>query len=314
MDGAVWAGVDVAKHHLDVAVEDAANVVRFSNDAIGIGRVLDWIRAREATGVVVEATGGYERALLAAARDGGVAVSVANPRQVREFARATGRLAKTDAIDARVLAHFGSRLEPASTLLADDQQAAFTALTARRRQLQEMLGAERNRLQQVPAGLRARIARHIGWLEQELADVEAELDSRIVADPAQAARAEVLRSVPGVGPVLTYTLLADFSALGTLDAKQAAALAGVAPLNRDSGTFRGRRVTWGGRSSVRAALYMAALVGTRYNPVLRAFYQRLLAAGKPKKLALVACMRKLLVILNAMVRSGQPWDPAHIAA
>jgi transposase len=309
MDTAVWAGIDVAKAQLDLAVEGAAGVQRYINDPAGVAAAVGWLRARQPAGIVVEATGGYERALLQAAGAAGLAVSVVNPRQVREFARATGRLAKTDAIDAQVLARFGGRLEPRPTLLAADDQADFASLVARRRQLQEMLTAERNRLSLARPSARRSIEAHLGWLEQELAAVEQALEAHIAADPARAERAALLRSVPGVGPVLTHTLLADFTELGSLDGKQAAALAGVAPLNRDSGTLRGRRTVWGGRAPVRAALYMAALVGTRYNPVLRNYYQRLLAAGKAKKLALVACMRKLLVILNAIVRSGLPWAP-----
>ena len=310
MDTAVWAGIDVAKAHLDLAVEGAVGTQRFSSDETGVTSAVDWLRARQPAGIVVEATGGYERPLLLALAEAGLPVSVVNPRQVRDFARATGRLAKTDALDAQLLARFGGRLVPAPTLLADQSQDDFAALVARRRQLQEMLTAERNRLQSVPRSARRSVQAHIGWLEQELAAVEQELEAQIAADPAQAERAALLRSVPGVGPVLTQTLLAHFTELGSLGGKQAAALAGVAPLNRDSGTLRGRRTVWGGRAPVRAALYMAALVGTRYNPVLRG-YQRLLAAGKAKKLALVACMRKLLVILNAIVRSGVAWSPTH---
>jgi transposase len=311
MDTAVWAGVDVAKAHLDLAVEGWAETQRSSNDDTGITCAVAWLRARQPAGIVVEATGGYERPLVLALTEAGLPVSVVNPRQVRDFARATGQLAKTDALDAQLLARFGGRLAPAPTLLTGQSQDDFAALVARRRQLQEMLTAERNRLQLVPRSARRSVQAHIGWLEQELAAVEQELEAHIAADPAQAERAALLRSVPGVGPVLTHTLLADFTELGSLDGKQAAALAGVAPLNRDSGTLRGRRTVWGGRAPVRAALYMAALVGTRYNPVLRSHYQRLLAAGKAKKLALVACMRKLLVILNAIVRSGRPWAPTH---
>jgi transposase len=307
MSAALWAGVDVAKTHLDLAVEGATGTQRFPNDATGVSRAVDWLRARQPAGVVVEPTGGYERPLVRALVEAGLPVAVVNARQVREFARATGQLAKTDALDAHVLARFGGRLEPRHTLLAEDDQADVAALAARRRQLQQMLTAERNRLQLARPSARRSIAAHIGWLEQELAAVEQQLEAQVAADPAQADRAALLRSVPGVGPVLTHTLLAGFPELGSLDAKQAAALAGVAPLNRDSGAFRGRRRVWGGRAPVRAALYMAALVGTRYNPVLRSYYQRLLAAGKAKKLALVACMRKLLVILNAIVRSGVPW-------
>lgn len=311
MTAGVWAGVDVAKRDLDVALEGASTVERFANDEAGIARIVAWLRMQQPDGVVVEATGGYERKLVRAASRAGLRLSVVNPRQVREFARATGRLAKTDAIDARVLARFGGRLEPAGTVLADEAHTEFAALVARRRQLQEMQVMERNRLQHASRATRARIEAHVGWLAQELAAVEAELEVDTAADPERAALAALLRSVPGVGPVLTYTLLAAFIELGMVNTRQAAALAGLAPLNRDSGTLRGRRTVWGGRAAVRAALYMSALVATRHNPVLRSFYRRLLAAGKPKKVALVACMRKLLVILNAMVRDRRPWDPAR---
>jgi transposase len=310
MGTAVWAGIDVAKAYLDLAIEGDGHVERFQNDPTGIAQAVEWLSALQPAGIVVEATGGYERAVVHAAAQAGMPVSVVNPRQVREFARATGRLAKTDAIDAQVLARFGGRLEPVPTQLAGEEQADFASLVARRRQLREMLTAERNRLPLARPSARRSIEAHIGWLEQELAAVERELDADIAADPHQAERAALLQSVPGVGQVLSMTLLADFPELGTLERRQAAALAGVAPLNRDSGTLRGRRTVWGGRATVRAALYMAALVGTRFNPVLKDFYQRLLANGKVKKLALVACMRKLLVILNAIVRSGRAWAPA----
>lgn len=226
MDTAVWAGVDVAKAHLDLAVEGSTGTQRFSNDDTGVTRAVDWLRERQPAGVVVEATGGYERALLLAASDAGLPVAVVNARQVREFARATGQLAKTDALDAHVLARFGGRLEPRLTLLAEDDQADFSSLVARRRQLQEMLTAERNRLSLARPSARRSIEAHIGWLEQELAAVEQQLEAHIAADPAQAERAALLRSVPGVGPVLTQTLLADFAELGTLEGRQAAALAG----------------------------------------------------------------------------------------
>ena len=310
MTSEVWAGVDVAKRHLDVALDGRHEVRRFTNDEAGIARLLRWLRPHAPAAVVVEATGGYERALLSAAEGAGLHAVRVNPRQVRDFARATGQLAKTDAIDARVLAAYGGLLRPPATLHSDDAQAALAALTARRRQLREMVGAERNRAQLAQPAVRRSIEAHIGWLEEELAAVEAELEARVALDPERSGRAALLRSVPGVGPVLTHTVLADLPELGRLGGRQAAALVGVAPLNRDSGMLRGRRTTWGGRAPVRAALYMAALVGTRFNPVLRAYYQRLLAAGKPKKLALVACMRKLLVVLNAILRDGRPWDPA----
>jgi transposase len=308
---AVWGGVDVAKGHLDAAVAGADEVRRFANDGAGVSGLLSWVGEHEVTALVLEATGGYERLLMAGAWSAGLSVSRLNPRQVRDFARATGHLAKTDTIDARVLAAYGARLTPAATLRIEDGHAERAALVARRRQLQGMLTAERNRLPLSRPGVRAHIVGHIEWLEEELGAVEAELEELAASDSAYLAQSVLLRTVPAVGPVVAHTLLSELPELGRLPGRQLAALAGVAPLNRDSGLLRGRRSVWGGRGSVRAVLYMAALVGARRNVVLRACYTRLVAAGKPKKVALVACMRKLLVILNAVVRTGRPWDPSY---
>lgn len=310
----VWAGVDVAKQHLDVALEGKGEVRRFANDEAGSVRLLAWLQAHAGARVVVEATGGYERLLLAAAARAGIPAARMNPRQVRDFARATGRLAKTDALDAAVLAAFGARLHPAPTPPADEGQTALAAQVARRRQLKEMVVAERHRAGMAPPAVRAGIERHLQWLEQEVAAVEAELDQQVAADAGRRTRAALLQSVPGVGPTVARALLAGLPELGVLRGRQLAALVGVAPLNRDSGQLRGRRMVWGGRAPVRAALYMAALVGSRHNPVLRDYYRRLVNAGKAKKVALVACMRKLLVILNAIVRDGRPWDDARAAS
>jgi transposase len=313
MGAVIWAGVDVSKASLDVACSDGDAVRRFANDAAGRGTLVGWLHERAPEGVVVEATGGYEAALLAALVEGGLNVVRLNPRQVREFARATGRLAKTDAIDARVLAQFGARLRPATRVQADEGQRELAALTARRRQLSEMLAAERHRLQQAAPQVRPGVEAHIRWLEAELAAIDAELAARIELEPHWCERAVLLRSVPGVGPVLTATLLADLAELWALRPRPLAALVGVAPLNRDSGVMRGRKTIWGGRAPVRAALYMATLVATRFNPTVRAYYQRLLAGGKAKKLALVACMHKLLLILRAIAQSGRPWSAPQTA-
>lgn len=310
----IWAGVDVAKQHLDAAIDGERDVRRFANDEAGNASLLVWLRACGVTAVVLEATGGYERLLLAVTGSAGMPAARVNPRQVRDFARATGQLAKTDAIDARVLAAFGARLQPTVVVQADEGQAELAAQVARRRQLQAMIVAERNRAAMARPSVRQQIERHLRWLEEELAAVEAALDQQVIVDDGRRERAGLLQSVPGVGPVLIRTLLAELPELGGLHGRQLAALVGVAPLNRDSGMMRGRRTVWGGRAPVRAALYMCALVGSRYNPVLRRFYQRLLEAGKPKKVALVACMRKLLTILNAIVRDARPWDTAHVAA
>jgi transposase len=303
----VWCGIDVAKAVLDAATSDGEAVRRFANDSEGIAALVGWLCDSAPEGVVVEATGGYELELVAALVSARVSTVRVNPRQVRAFARASGRLAKTDAIDARVLAQFGARLRPAMRRHADASQRQLAALTARRRQLVEMLTAERNRQQLTAGRVRQGIAAHIRWLEEELAAVDAELAAQIDLEPRWRERALLLRSVPGVGPVLAATLLADLSELWELRARPLAALVGIAPLNRDSGTLRGKRTIWGGRAPVRAALYMATLVATRFNPSIRIYYQRLLAAGKPKKLALVASMHKFLNILRAIAQSGQPW-------
>jgi transposase len=267
----------------------------------------------------LEATGGYELLGVAALAAASLPVVVVNPRQVRDFAKATGQLAKTDRIDADILARFADVVRPAVRPLVDDEAQELEALLTRRRQLLEMLQAERNRTGQV-FGKGKRLVKkslkaHIGYLERELRMTDTDLGAMIKASPVWRERDELLQSVPGVGPVLSRTLLADLPELGRLSRREIAKLVGVAPLSRDSGTMRGRRFVQGGRATVRAVLYMAALVATKRNPAIRAFYLRLLAAGKPKKLALVACMRKLLTILNVMVRTAQPWatDPTAIA-
>jgi transposase len=233
-----------------------------------------------------------------------------NPRQVRDFAKATGRLAKTDRLDAQVLAHFAQAVQPVPHPLPDAQTQELTALLTRRRQVVEMLTAEKNRLRATRSEVvRQRVQDHIRWLEQELAGLDRDLDHTIRESSLWREKDNLLRSVPGVGPVVSVTLLADLPELGTLSHHQIAALVGVAPLNRDSGRFRGKRMVWGGRGRVRAALYMAALSATRYNPIIKAFYHRLCGAGKARKVALTACMRKLLTILNAMLKHRQTWVP-----
>jgi transposase len=263
--------------------------------------------------VVLEATGGFERPVAAALVASGLAVAVVNPRQARDFARATGRLAKTDRIDAESLARFAEAVHPAPRAIPDEQARALGEILARRRQLVGMLTAENNRLLTASTKrVKKRIEAHLLWLEKELARTERDLQEAIEESPVfWRENEELLGSVPGVGPVLAKTLLAELPELGELKNKQLAALVGVAPLNRDSGILRGRRAIWGGRSGVRAALYMGALVATRCNPDVKVFYERLLAAGKAKKVALVACMRKLLVILNAMLRNRTLWRPSH---
>ena len=261
--------------------------------------------------VVVEATGGLETAVAAELAAEGLPVVVANPRKVRAFARATGQLAKTDALDARVLAHYGETLRPQPRALPDAATRELRALVVRRRQLVEMITAEGNRRRRATRRVRPRVEEHIKWLKENLAELDRDLEDTIRSSPVWKDQDRLLRSVPGVGPVLSLTLLSGLPELGALNRGEVAALVGVAPFNQDSGSFRGKRRVWGGRGQVRAALYMAALVATRCNPALKEFYQRLCQAGKPKKVALTACMRKLLTILNAMVRDHRPWNPTE---
>jgi transposase len=312
----LFAGVDVSKDRLDVCLrwsepeshqKEEAFFVAY--DDSGIDAVLSRLLEEPTVLVILEATGGFERTVVGALAAQGLPVVVINPRQVRDFARATGTLAKTDRIDAAILARFAEAVRPAPKPLPDGEIRALQAIVARRRQLLGMLGAENNRLSSAAKAVAKRIESHIRWLEKELSRTEGDLEAAIESSPALGENEALLRSVPGVGPLLARTLLAGVPKLGTLTHKRLAALVGVAPLNRDSGTLRGHRSVWGGRADVRAALYMGALVGARRNPVVKEFYERLLAADKPKKVALVACMRKLLSILNAVLKHRTPWRP-----
>jgi transposase len=304
----IFVGVDVAKAELVIACRPEGAAWTASNDAEGIVATVARLTSLEPRLIVLEATGGYERAVVAALAVAGLPTVVANPRQVRDFAKATGQLAKTDDLDADVLALFAERVRPTPRPLADAVVQQLDALMTRRRQLLDMLTAERNRLEHAVDPIRRSLVDHIRWLERRVAAADRDLDNTIARSPVWRAKEDLLRSMPGVGPVVSRTLLADVPELGHLNRKQIAALIGVAPLARDSGTLRGKRMVWGGRAPVRAVLYMGALVATRRNPVIRAFYRRLLAAGKPKKVALIACMRKLLTILNAMMRTSTTWQ------
>jgi transposase len=314
----MYVGVDVAKAELVVAARPSDERWSVANDERGARTLAERLKRDAPALVVLEATGGYELAAVAALAAAGLPVVVANPRQVRDFARATGQLAKTDRIDAGVLALFAERVRPEVRPLPNEEAQELDAVLTRRRQLLEMLTAERNRLGQVAGRGRRPVKKslkaHIAFLERELRVADTDLGAMVRASPAWREKDDLLRSVPGVGPVLSLTLLAELPELGRLSRREVAKLAGVASLARDSGTLRGHRYVRGGRGSVRAVLYMAALVATRRNPVIRAFYERLLAAGKPKKLALVACMRKLLTILNAMARSGVRWEAPNALA
>lgn len=305
---AIYVGVDVAKAQMDVAVRPTDDGWVVDNDDAGIRQLVSRLKILEPQIVVLEASGGLELPLVAALAVEELPVVVVNPRQVRDFARATGKLAKTDALDASVLAHFGEAVKPPVRPLRDAETQTLNSLVARRQQVMSMLVSERNRLNTaIAVAVRSSIEAHIEWLQRELDDLDTDLRQTLLQSPVWREKDNLLRSVPGVGEQISLTLLAHLPELGTLDRRQIAALVGVAPFNRDSGTLRGRRTVWGGRAKVRAVLYMGALVAARYNPVIRDFYHRLLAAGKPKKLALTACMRKLLVILNSMLRHRSTW-------
>jgi len=303
----LFVGIDVSKASLDVAVHPTKEDWTVSNDPAGLQELLPRLQALQPQIIVLEATGGYETLLVAALLAGGLPVAVVNPRQVRDFAKSIGRLAKTDRIDAHVLARFATAVELKVRPLPDAQLQELSDLLARRRQVVEMLTAEKNRFKMARGPVQADIREHIAWLERKLDQLDDELRQRLRSSPVWRGKEDLLRSVPGVGPVLSVTLLAELPELGQLDRKQIAALVGVAPLNRDSGQHQGKRMVWGGRAAVRSALYMGTLVATRHNPVIKRFYERLLAAGKARKVALVACMHKLLIILNAMIKHRTPW-------
>ncbi|MEO6066492.1 MAG: IS110 family transposase [Gemmatimonadales bacterium] len=306
----MYLGIDVAKDAVVLASEPAGLTGSFATDATGLAALVAQCQAQPVALIVLEATGGYEAPVVAALASAGLPVVIVNPRQVRDFAKATGRLAKTDAIDAQVLALFGARVQPAPRPLPDAATQELQALLGRRRQLLDMLHAERPRYVTSHGPVRANLRSHIHWLERSLQDTDDTLRQRITTSPVWRVQDELLQSVPGVGPALASTLLGYVPELGHLDRRQIAALVGVAPLARDSGTLRGRRTCWGGRAPVRLILYMAALVAARWNPALRVVYQRLRAAGKPAKVALIAVARKLLVLCNAIRRDQRPWTYA----
>jgi transposase len=302
-----YIGIDISKDTLDVATYVTSKKWQFPNNDTGISKLIQTLRESATALVVMEATGGYETPSAYSLQKAGIPCAVVNPREVRDFARATKKLAKTDTIDAQVLAHFAAVIKPEPRPISDEKAEELEAILARRRQVVDMLTAEKNRLHIARNPVKEEIRAHVAYLEKRLTDIESNLSGRIQESPVQRMKDELLRSVPGVGPTLSITLLIDLPELGSLNGKQIAALVGVAPLNRDSGTFRGKRGVWGGRGQVRAVLYMAALVAARFNPVISQFYKRLCAMGKAKKVALVACMRKLLTILNSMLKHHVPW-------
>ena len=307
----VYVGIDVAKDRLDVHLRPSDDKFFVRRDGEGIADLVDRLRALSPALIVLEATGGFETVVAAALGGAQLPLVVINPRLIRDFARAAGRLAKTDALDAEVIALFAERMKPELRPLPDAAAQHLSELVARRRQIVEMMTMERNRRRMLTnKRLLKSVDRLLVALQKELTDLETDLNDAIRGTPAWREAEELLTSVPGVGDKLARTLIADLPELGRLSRRQIAALVGVAPINRDSGTMRGRRTTWAGRAKVRTTLYMAALVASRYNKTLKSFYQRLLQAGKAKKLALTAVMRKLLTILNAMIRDQTQWQNA----
>jgi transposase len=305
-----FIGIDVSKAHLDIAVRPTGDHWQVDNTQEGIATLVEKFRPVAPIRIVLEATGGFETACTAVLVAAGFPVAVINPRQGRDFAKSLGRLAKTDKVDAAVLARFAEAIRPEPRVLPDEQTQHLQAVLVRRRQIVEMFVAEKNRLSATQdAQVRPGLEEHIAWLEAELADLDQDLHNQLRSSPVWCAKVDLLSTVKGIGPVTTTTLLAELPELGQLNRRKIAALVGVAPFNRDSGHQHGQRTIWGGRAGVRHALYMATLVAARFNPVIKAFYERLIQAGKLKKVALVACMRKLLTILNAMLRSGTRWQP-----
>jgi transposase len=300
-------GIDVSQRSLEVAVVPSGEQWPVTNEPTAIDALAERLVQLEPERIVLEATGGYELPLLGALAQAGLPVVAVNPRQVRDFARSTGQLAKTDALDAQVLAQFAAAVRPTLRPIPDAATRELAALLARRRQLVEMRTAETNRLATAHDRVRASIRELVRFLDKRIAELDRELHDRLRGSPVWRDKEDLLRSIPGVGPVLSATLLIGVPELGSLSHKPLAALIGVAPLNRDSGSWRGQRSTWGGRASVRAVLYMATSVAVRHNPVLEELYQRLLRAGKPRKVALVACMRKLLRICNAVLTHHTSW-------
>jgi transposase len=304
-----FVGIDVSKAHLDIASRSTGKRWQVKNDSEGIAELVQQLRTLKPTLIVLEATGGLETAVTAALAAAGLQIAIINPRQARDFGKSLGRLAKTDKIDAEMLARFAEAIRPEPRSLPDEQTQELQAVLVRRRQLVEMLVAEKNRFPLAHSTMRPRIQEHIAWLEQELGDIDKDLHQRLQSSPLWREKEELLRSVKGIGPVTATTLLAELPELGQLNRKKIAALVGVAPFNCDSGKMHGRRAIWGGRACVRNALYMATLSATRCNEIIQPYYEHLIRGGKLKKVALVACMRKLLTILNAMAHSGTHWQP-----
>ncbi len=308
MEENVFVGVDVSKDSLDVAIGAQKDIITFTNDQKGVDALVKKLRRIDAQLIVFESTGGYELLAASCLTEAGLAVVIVNPRQVRNFAKATGILAKTDAIDARVIAHFAEAVKPEVRQLKDRQTSELTALVTRRRQIIEMIVAEKNRIRLANKRNKKDIEAHIRWLKKRLDKIETDIGKMIQSSPIWRCKDDILQSVPGIGPVTSARLICDLPELGVLSSKKIAMLVGLAPLNCDSGKYKGRRRIWGGRAAVRSGLYMATMAAIRCNPAIKEFYRRLIAAGKCHKVAATACMRKLLVIVNAMLRDQTLWQ------
>lgn len=308
MNSEHFIGIDVSQAHLDVNVVPDGQAAQFVNDEAGVAQLVKFLKPINPTLIVLESTGGLETLAISILSAMQYPVVVVNPRQVRDFAKATGKLAKTDKIDAAVIAEFACVLRPEVRQLKDEQTQLLSALNARRRQIVDMLTAEKNRLHRAPMPNRKNIAAHIRWLEKNLTDINKDIHKTIRKTPVWREKDDILQSFKGIGPTTSASLLSDLPELGRLENKKIAALVGVAPFNCDSGRYRGRRRVWGGRSQVRRILYMATLSAVRSNPVIKSFYNRLRQSGKSHKVALIACMRKILVILNAMVKNNTLWQ------
>ena len=302
-----WVGIDVCQKYLDIHVRPSSQSFKLTNDRIGINKLIQILAKIQPELIVLEATGGMEIDAAIKLTQVGLAVAVINPRQARDFAKATGQLAKTDAIDARVLAHFADAIRPEVRQISDESSRQLEDLVQRRRQISDMITAEKNRRRGKTNSVKASIDQHIEWLKQQLQEIESQIKQGIAINKDWKQKMDLLTSVPGIGEVVAVTLISSLPELGTISHKSISYLVGVAPLNRDSGKFRGKRKIWGGRAKILCVLYMAALVAVRFNPVIKAFYERLVNKGKLKKIALTACMHKLLIILNAMMKNNSSW-------
>lgn len=307
-----WVGIDVCQKYLDVYIRPSEKLFQVTNNEVGIEKLVQTLKNIQPKLIVLEATGGMEIDAATQLTQAELAVAVINPRQARDFAKATGQLAKTDVIDAKVLAHFADAIRPEVRQISDESSRQLEDLVARRRQISDMITAEKNRRRGKTNSVKASIDEHIEWLEEQLKEIESQISSAIAVNESWKQKMDLLTSVPGVGEVVATTLISSLPELGKISHKSISYLVGVAPLNRDSGKFRGKRRIWGGRAKIRCVLYMATLVAVRFNPMIKAFYERLLSKGKLKKVALTACMHKLLILLNAMMKKNQSWQPQAI--